>query len=105
MVDMLLMVEKWIGGNLCQYVNKPAEANNKYLKDYDKYEKSSYLKYRDLNNLYGWEILQKLPVTRFMWVEDFTEFFICVFIFMWVEDFMKSCYEKSYEGYFFEAYI
>ena len=102
---MLLMVEKWIGGNLCQYVNKHAEANNKYLKDYDKYEKSSYLKYRDLNNLYGWEILQKLPVTRFMWVEDFTEFFICVFIFMWVEDFMKSCYEKSYEGYFFEAYI
>ena len=36
-------------------------SNNKYMKDYDKNKESSYLKYWDVNNLYLWEISQKLP--------------------------------------------
>ena len=33
-----------------------AEAHNKYMKDYDKNKESLYLKYWDVNNLYGWAI-------------------------------------------------
>ena len=31
---------------------------------------SSYLKYWDLNKLYGWAMLQKLPVNNIGWMED-----------------------------------
>ena len=43
------------------------------MKDYDKNKKSSYLKYWDVNNLYGWEMSQKLLVNDFKWVEDIPE--------------------------------
>ena len=45
-IDMLLMVEKGIRGRICK-------ANNKYMKNYDKNIKSSYLMHLDANNLYG----------------------------------------------------
>ena len=31
------------------------------MKDYDKKKESSYLQYWDVNNSYGWTMLQKLP--------------------------------------------
>ena len=36
--DMLLMVEKGIRGGICHAINRYAEANNKYMKDYNKNE-------------------------------------------------------------------
>ena len=39
-IDMLLMVEKEIGGGICHTVHRYPKANNKYMKDYDKNEKS-----------------------------------------------------------------
>ena len=53
---MLLMVEKGIRGGICHPVYRYAEANNKYMKDYDKNKKLSYLQYWDVNNLCGWAI-------------------------------------------------
>ena len=50
---MLLMVENGIRGGICHSINKYAKANNKYTKNYDKNEKSSYLKCGDVNYLYG----------------------------------------------------
>ena len=50
-----------------------SRTNNKYMKDYNKNKKSSYLKYWDVNNLYGWEMSQKLLVNDFKWVEDIPE--------------------------------
>ena len=46
-----------------------SKANNKYMKDFDKNKESKYIQYFDANNLYGWEMSQSLPVTRFKWVK------------------------------------
>ena len=51
---MLLIVEKGIRGARCHTIHLYAKANNKYTKDYDKYKESSYLKYWNINSLYGW---------------------------------------------------
>ena len=42
---MLLMIEKGIRGRICHAIRRYVEANNKYMKDYDKNKESSYLKY------------------------------------------------------------
>ena len=52
-IDMLLMVEKRIRGVIYHSIKRYAKANNKYVKDYDKNKELSYLKYWDINNLYG----------------------------------------------------
>ena len=61
-VYMLLMVKKGIRGGICHAIHRYAEANNKYLKDYDKNKESSYVKYWDKNNLCGCAMSKKLPV-------------------------------------------
>ena len=68
------MVEKGIRGGKCHAIHRYAKANCKYMKDYDKNKESSYLKYRDVNNLYGWAMSQKLPVNNFEWIEDTSQF-------------------------------
>ena len=57
-----------IRGGIYHAIYRYAKANNKYMKKYDKDMKSSYLKYLDANNLYGWATSQKLPVNGFEWV-------------------------------------
>ena len=51
-IDMLLMVEKGIRVAICHTFPWHVKVNNKYMKDYDKNQESSYLKYGDPNNLY-----------------------------------------------------
>ena len=61
-IDMLLVVQKGIRGGMCNAMYQYAKAYNKYMEDYDKNKKLSYLKCWDVNNLYGWTMWQKLPV-------------------------------------------
>ena len=93
-IDMLLMVQKRIRGGICNAIYRYAKANNKYMNDYDKNKESSYLKYWDVNNLYGWAMSQKLPVNNFEWIEDTSQY---------NEGFIKSYNEESDKGYFLEV--
>ena len=59
---MLLMVEKLSEVEICHAIRWYAKANNKLMKDYDRNKESLYLKHWDINNLYGWAMLQKFPI-------------------------------------------
>ena len=91
---MLLIVEKGIRGRICYSIHKYAKANNIYMKIYDKNMESSYIKYLDVNNLYGWAVSQKLPVNGFEQVEE---------LFQFKEDFTKNYDEDSKKGYFLKV--
>ena len=54
----------------------------------------SYIRYWDVNNLYGWVTLQKLPVNNFEWIEDTSQF---------NEDFIKNYNEENDQEYFLEV--
>ena len=88
---MLLMGEKGIRGWICHAIYWYAKANSKYTKDHDQSKESSYLKYWDVNNLYGWAISQSLPENKFEWTED-----TCLFN----EDFIKI-YNKESDAWYF----
>ena len=64
------------------------------MKDYDENKESSYLKYWDVNNLNGSAMSQKLPVNKFEWIEETSQFH---------EDFIMNYKEESDEGYFLEV--
>ena len=66
---MLLILEKGLRGRTCHAIHQYAKANNKYMKNYDKNQESSYLKYWDLNNLFGCIMSQKLALDDFKWVD------------------------------------
>ena len=93
---MLLMIESGIRGSMCQSIHTYAKANNKYMINYDKSIKSSYLMYLDANNLYGWTMSKKLPVNGFKWENDLSRF---------NENFIKNYNENSDVGYFLEVDI
>ena len=67
---MLLMVEEGIRGGICHSIHRYAKANNKYMKNYNNNEESSYIQYLDANNLYGWAMSKKLPVNSFRWLDS-----------------------------------
>ena len=92
--DMLLMVEEGIRGGICHMIHRHERANNKYMKNYDKYKESSYIQYLDANNLYGWAMSQKLPKNGFKWINDVTEI---------DEEFIKNYDEDSDNGYILEV--
>ena len=90
-IDMLLIVEEGIRGRICQAIYRYPKANNKYINNYDKSIISSFLMYLDASNLYGWAMIQKLPVNGFKWVENSSKL---------NKKFIKSFNENSDRRYF-----
>ena len=93
-VDMLLMIEKGIRGGICHAIHRCVKANNKYMKNYDKNEESSFLEYLGANNMYGWTMIQPLPVDGFKFVKNVSKI---------NEDFIKNYDEDSDKGYILEV--
>ena len=58
--NMFLKYEEGMRHGICNKVHSYAEANNKYMKNYDKIKESSFLMYIDANNLYGWAMSKKI---------------------------------------------
>ena len=95
---MLLMVEEGIRGGICHSIHRYSKANNKYMKNYNNNEESSYIQYLDDNNLYGWAMSKKLTVNGFKWIDnnEMAETIIN-------EDFIKNYDENNDKGYIFEV--
>ena len=67
-VDTQNFIEKGMRGGISTITHRYAQANNKYMKNYDPEKESSYIPYLDANNLYGWAMSQKLPTGDFRWI-------------------------------------
>ena len=63
-----LFIEKGMRGGISYIAHRYAKANDKYMKNYNEKEGSSYIMYLDANNLYGWAMSQKLPSGNFHWI-------------------------------------
>ena len=46
------------------------------MKDYNSELEKIFITYQDANNLYGWAMSKKLPISGFKWIEPLTEEFI-----------------------------
>ena len=94
--DMLLVVEEGIRGGICHSIHRYAKANNKYMKNYNNNDESSYIQYLDANNLYGWTMSKKIPVNGFRWLDSDKINEIS-------EEFIKSYNKNDYKGYILEV--
>ena len=68
--DMLMMFERGIRGGITHISKRYAEANNKYMKNYNPEKESTFIQYLDANNLYGWAMSQNLPTHGFKWMSN-----------------------------------
>ncbi|CAH3040626.1 unnamed protein product, partial [Porites lobata] len=69
-IEMHQFLERGMRGGISMISHRYAQANNKYLQEYDPEKPTSFITYQDSNNLYGEAMTQSLPVSDFKWVEE-----------------------------------
>ena len=67
-----MMFERGIRGGITHISKRYAEANNKYMKNFNPKKESTFIQYLDANNLYGWAMSQNLPTHGFKWMRNLT---------------------------------
>ena len=68
-IDKYLFIEKGLRGGIFYIAKRYAKANNKYMNHYDPKNRSTFITYLDMNNLYGWAMSEYLPHGRFKWLK------------------------------------
>ena len=63
--DMHLFIESGMRGGICYVVKRYSKANNEFCTDYDPKKPKVYIKYLDMNNLYGKAMSEYLPYRGF----------------------------------------
>ena len=56
-------------GGICQVSKIYSKVNNEFCPDYDPKKPKVYIKYLDMNNLYGGAMSEYLPYGEFKWVK------------------------------------
>ena len=68
--DILLRVEWELREKICHTIHQYTKANKYIKKNYNQDKASSYLMYRNVNNLHRWAMLKKLLADGFKWKND-----------------------------------
>ena len=66
--DILLLIERVMRGGICYVSKRYSKANNESCPDYDETKPKVYIRYLDINNLYGKAMSHYLPYGSFKWV-------------------------------------
>ena len=69
-IEMHQFLENGMRGGISMITHRFAQANNKYLQEYDLEKPTSFITYQDSNNLYGLAMIQSLPVSDFKWMSE-----------------------------------
>ena len=70
--DMYLFIEKGLRVGISMVSHRYAQANNRYMHNYDPEQPTSFQQYLYANNLYGWAMSQPMPTRNFRWL-DYSE--------------------------------
>lgn len=97
-IDQFLYVEKGIRGGASQCSKRYARANNKYMDNFNRDEKSNYIMYLDSNNLYGGSMMENLPIGGYSWVNKAKKPFLFS-----DDDEIMDLPDNSETGYIFEV--
>ena len=69
-IDMFQFIEKGMRGGTSYIAHRFGQANDKYMKDYDKTKPSKQITHLDADNLYGYAMSQYLPTDKFRWMTE-----------------------------------
>ena len=65
-----MFIEEGLKGGISYLAKRYAKANNKYTENYGPKKPSRFITYLDMNNSYGWAMIEYLPYGGFKWLKN-----------------------------------